>query len=108
MTNADKFKTAEERAREYQKYCSSSGMGCNKCPLKKVPSIRCPFEWLNLEYEEGLKPCPFCGGEATVSQDVNYDWWYVECSNDNCAVDVATKICETKDEAISIWNRRAK
>jgi Lar family restriction alleviation protein len=101
MTNGEKFKTAEERSRAYQKYCSSNGMECNKCPLRKVSSVvRCSFEWLNLEYKEELKPCPFCGGEAMERKSNKL--YYVFCKN--CSVKTVDSI--TKDAAIEAWNRR--
>lgn len=54
-----------------------------------------------------LKPCPFCGGEATVWNgnidddypDVYYD---VYCTACNCM----TPKFHTKESAITFWNRR--
>lgn len=46
-----------------------------------------------------LKPCPFCGGEADVSQGSkgpdNTPWWYVECVG-----------CASMAESVEIWNKR--
>lgn len=52
-----------------------------------------------MEYE--LKPCPFCGGTATLKQDPTQSW-YIECF---CGVfkGYYTK----KQNAIDAWNRRA-
>ena len=46
-----------------------------------------------------LKPCPFCGGSADISEGTMQDdtpWWYVEC----------TKCSATADE-VEVWNKRA-
>ena len=53
-----------------------------------------------------LKPCPFCGEEATLVEDIYDDrlFSYVICSNDNCNAN--TGRCDTKDEAIAKWNNR--
>lgn len=53
-----------------------------------------------------LKPCPFCGGEATLVEDIFNDrlYNYVICSNDDC--DANTGRCDTEDEAITKWNNR--
>lgn len=53
-----------------------------------------------------LKPCPFCGGEATLVEDIYDDRLcsYVICSNDNCNAN--TGRYDTEDEAITKWNTR--
>ena len=56
-----------------------------------------------------LKPCPFCGGEATFggSEHVKpYDkpYWYVVCFN--CGASVYGN--EDKEKAVEAWNRRVK
>lgn len=51
-----------------------------------------------------LKPCPFCGGKPRF-----WNWkseWAVECCNDYCCVLPETEICDTKEAAVEIWNRR--
>lgn len=52
-----------------------------------------------------LKPCPFCGREVGF-----FKWgngWSVECRNIICcSVLPETEICETKEVAAEIWNRR--
>ncbi len=48
---------------------------------------------------EELKPCPFCGGEATHSvgkKGDGSDWHYVECI-----------VCGGMAESPAAWNRRA-
>lgn len=104
MTNGEKFRTPEDRTREYKKYCASQN-GCNKCQLEKFSSLRCLFEWLNLEYKEELKPCPFCGHyDIRIIKNSTGDVWYVSCFTCGCSTggDVV------KDMAIAAWNRRAQ
>lgn len=59
-----------------------------------------------------LKPCPFCGGQADIenigSGEVEDEYFYMisceECGASACFGDDS----ETKDGAISKWNRRVK
>ena len=57
--------------------------------------------------KEGLKPCPFCGGEAKMdnwSSTDGYmnDWWKrVQCT----VCDIA-KLGKTEEEVIEAWNTR--
>lgn len=62
---------------------------------------------------EELKPCPWCGREATLCKKkfhvlngtTRYRWRVIHiCRNGNYA---ETKLCGTKTEAIATWNRRA-
>lgn len=51
-----------------------------------------------IDEEKDLKPCPFCGGEATVSQGSKANdepWWYIECCK-----------CAGMAESVEDWNRR--
>ena len=52
---------------------------------------------------DGLKPCPFCGGEAEVFGGEN-DWCSVYCTG-GCGVDLPTY--PTKQAAIDAWNARS-
>lgn len=49
--------------------------------------------------ETELKPCPFCGGKAELS---NYTHYWIGCKD--CWVE--TKCYKSKEEAIEAWNRR--
>ena len=72
MTNAERFKTAEERAKAFNKFCI--GKKCCSCELSTnvhVTISDCAFRWLDLDAEdEKPLPCPFCGGTDIVMQDV--------------------------------------
>lgn len=78
---------------------------CNTC----VERIK---QWLNQEYHEPLKPCPFCGGKATVSDlgEIECPEYFAYCVDEygECEVNVKTCGCTTEQEAIEVWNRRAK
>ena len=51
MTNAEKYKTAQSRSREFDNFCENHH--CYNCPLNKIDkSLRCYFVWLSLEAEE--------------------------------------------------------
>lgn len=57
MTNAEKFKTAEERCAAFEKFCFTHGCGIHKaekptCPLGEIPLAdvsNCRFFWLELD-----------------------------------------------------------
>jgi len=55
-----------------------------------------------------LKPCPFCGGEATMRHtSVLGRWWHeyaVECIR--CKTIPGYSWVSTEDEAISLWQQR--
>ena len=51
ITNEEKYKTPEERCKEYQKYCAKYP-NCKCCPLKDNKLSDCMFSWLSIEAEE--------------------------------------------------------
>lgn len=68
---------------------------------------------------EKLKPCPFCGGGARVTDDVcvipviDENGAYVDAEFEELPVFVHCTVCgaetygyETAEEAIEAWNRR--
>ena len=53
---------------------------------------------------EKLKPCPFCGGEATWAADTS--WGKITYSIYCSECDIETRQFKTKEEVRSAWNRR--
>lgn len=105
MTNGDRFKTVKERTIEFRKFCTNKickGRKANCILSDKVHDVwghRCEFAWLDLEYKEELKPCPFCDGNAILyAAGIPY----VRC--DDCGTQ--TTAYHTPEEAIAAWNRR--
>ena len=53
-----------------------------------------------------LKPCPFCGGSATV-KGYNYEF-FIGCEQDNCQMRLGSReYYETDSLAKLRWNKRA-
>ena len=64
-----------------------------------------------------LKPCPFCGGEASLYGGTNFETarsaYYVECSDPLCPVCPTTPTADliaykTEAKAAEAWNTRAE
>ena len=74
MTNAEKYKTPEERANAFLKFCTPKT--CAECKVDKHRiscTTACQFIWLDLEAEdEKPLPCPFCHKE-TMPIHINSD-----------------------------------
>ena len=77
-------------------------VACSYCTLQQKDECRIKHK----EYfEEELKPCPFCGGEAKLHEQKHREYastYYVECKNCEC------KTIEflNKDDACERWNTR--
>ena len=58
----------------------------------------------------GLRPCPFCGGDAHVKEVVSAcEMLYtVGCSDSECMGHETWLLKPTKEEAIAAWNRRTE
>lgn len=57
----------------------------------------------------GLKPCPFCGGEAETRTSTWYDKnykWTVQCKTNLCMGEFGCAFYPTEAEAIEAWNTR--
>ena len=53
-----------------------------------------------------LLPCPFCGGEAYLSDDASHSRaYFIGCKVDDCFGEIHWE--QTKAAAIAAWNRRA-
>lgn len=92
MTNAEKYKTAEERRKAYNKY------NCN--------SVIDEFLWLEKEYKEELKSCPFCGSTPVMANNMESMRslsYYVKCA---CGARFASAL--SVSAAAEMWNRRVK
>lgn len=103
MTNEEKYKTPEERAKAYFAFCSrhqNAGI-CLGCPALQEVGI-CVLNWLALDADEEPIPCPFCGGKATLYEVAGVKP-HVQCNA--CRVSMYG---DTRIEAIAAWNRRAK
>lgn len=60
---------------------------------------------------EELKPCPFCGGAATIYSDYKHDpakrYFWALCDNDSCVVECFTDNGHYSEGAASkAWNTR--
>lgn len=59
-----------------------------------------------------MEPCPFCGGEAKLTQFVSpKNFYYVECKNCHCKTDgyrcdINGTNEQNKAAQVEIWNRR--
>lgn len=114
MLNSEKFKTAEERAEVFEKFCH--GKNCDDCILRlshcKYSVDACLAFWLDLEAEdEKPLPCPFCGSECELHEI----WDKEECKS--VGYNVRCTMCEYKSpwackydgsDAISAHNRVAR
>lgn len=57
-----------------------------------------------------LLPCPFCGGEADISDEgvgTEPERFWAYCENPACFVE-GTSAYPTEAEAIAVWNTRAE
>lgn len=104
MTNQEKYKTAREREQAFVRFCEPRI--CKECPVHAGHGAGngCVLIWLEMEAEEELLPCPFCGGKASAIDSKFSLATFVRC--DNCHS--TTGNFKTKEMAIAAWNRRAK
>lgn len=107
MLNSEKFKTAEERGKAFDKWCHTRG-GCDMCILHdagiELQTCVCSFYWLDLETEaEKPLPCPCCGGECVVES--HSEGHNVRCCSRYCYIG---KTFESRDKAIATHNRVAR
>lgn len=110
MTNAKKYKTAEERARVFERWCDNGvGQGAfKKCLANRC--IVCVLKWLDLEFEEEKPlPCPCCGRKTVTNighlfQNKLHHW--VECTNPDCMYRSGHFLA--RSDAIQTHNRMAQ
>lgn len=100
MTNEEKYKTPEERAKAFDKYCGNHELCVDDCLSGRTHACNvCHFKWLALDVEEEKPmPCPFCGGETVKARKLG--GVVVEC---RCGYH--TMVCDTTEMAIAAHNR---
>jgi len=112
MKNSEKYKTVEERASAFKRFCDDMHKKHISGPCPSCPAFgnQCAFRWLDLEAEEEKpQPCPFCGWdsidifETDFGQNEEPYQFAVKCKS--CGALVSA---EDKDDAIAAWNRRVK
>lgn len=103
MTNAQKYKTAEERKAAHTEYCKGK-LDCLDDRGNDTKCTDCAFNWLALEAEdEKLEPCPFCGSETFVN--THSEGHEVRCETRHCYVG---RTFECRTAAIAAHNRVAR
>lgn len=70
----------------------------------------------NIDEKISLEPCPFCGGEVTLSAVTgSYLYWSVNCDSCNIKMESRTNknwpgseclSSERRDKLVSAWNTR--
>lgn len=81
MTNAEKYKTAEERVEAFGKFCAATKL--KKQCEDALSCTECQFAWLDMEAEEEKPlPCPSCGNKSVfIVHDKSSPMpWSVKCS----------------------------
>ena len=108
LTNEQKFRTAEERARAFGEFCEKWEV-CRDCKARcgrnesRIFTSECMAHWLALEAEEEKpEPCFYCGGDTTVCEhSPHFD---VEC--EHCGY--VSALCSSRSRAIDKHNRVAR
>ena len=106
MTNAEKYKTAEERARAFSLYCNDQDI--SRCPDDRRFTcvhrcIECFIRWLDLDAEEAKPlPCPFCGNEVETAETL------IGKKGFSCSCGYTSKAEFGWDAAVDAHNRVAR
>lgn len=109
MKNSEKYKTVEERAFAFKRFCDDMYKKHISGPCPSCPAFgsQCAFRWLDLGAEEEKPlPCPFCGGDAECEFVPLLENGYYRVRCKICRS--STRSCRTEYDAIAAWNRRAK
>ena len=108
MTNGEKFKTVKERTMAFRRFCTGKickGIEANCIFSDKIHDKfhrKCEFAWLDLEFTEEPKPCPFCGGNDIRVYNGDGGDKYAAC----CGCGSRTDFQTSDEMAIFAWNRR--
>lgn len=104
MKNFEKYKTAEERVKEFDRFCNQHN-GCSACPVGAdwCSRCECAMVWLDREAneEEKLLPCPICGSPCHVHDNA------VECTSGECAYECWQRGFRA-DQNVAVHNRVAR
>lgn len=101
MTNAEKYKTAEERARAFESTCFKTRQ-MKQCE-DALSCTECKFAWLDQETDaEKPLPCPFCGDEVETAETL------VGKKGFSCSCGYTSKAEFGWDAAIAAHNRVAR
>lgn len=110
MLNIEKYTTADERARAFDKWCDARS--CDKCELRTIyltaaTGSVCPIVWLDQEAEEEkIEDCPYCGGSCLVSNGAVGKYRVFCEKNLSCMYSSGAYV--TEHEAIAAHNRVAR
>lgn len=111
MTNGEKFKTAEERQSNFNKFCKQY-VGCHHCILGHPARLGiCRFKWLDLEYERLPKTIEDIIRELRELSSINPMPGTLAIGDSISTIygkPVRWYLADIADEIESAWNRRVK
>jgi hypothetical protein len=111
MTNGEKFKTAEERQSNFNKFCKQYER-CHHCPLGHQARLGiCRFKWLELEYEEPPREMKAIIKELRELSSTNPMPGALaigDCISTIYGKPVRWYLADLADKIEAAWNRRVK
>lgn len=107
MTNEQKYKTADERAKAFRRYCDN--MKCSQCLYGRVSRLICPIYWLADEYKKPKQDLPFIlktevRTGCVVSTICSFDGKEVISCHNVIGDDKA--YCDSLNAAALAWHKR--
>lgn len=95
---------------KYNKFVTCEKEQCATCGFDPTVHAQRVRQIRNVRKKQVLLPCPFCGGEATYHKFANVDMnenVFVKGCGVHCKkCKASTAHCDTKAEALGLWNRR--
>lgn len=94
MTNAQKYKTLDERIAAFDRFCKQPN--CDGCPVAHAcgqSKAYAALKWLELTFVDDIEKCPFCGSACAVENvctNEDQESKYVACLNEKCMYQSAT------------------